>query len=74
VKKDIIIILITRKINNIYLFNKKNKSLGLINYKLSLKLSKNKLKSYSNNYTDNKFNNNSELNEDNKRLSPINQK
>jgi hypothetical protein len=49
VKKDIIIILIIEKINNIYLFNKKNKSLRLINYNLLLKLNKDKLKSYNNN-------------------------
>jgi hypothetical protein len=48
VKKDVIVILITKKVNNTYLFNKKNKGLRLTIYNLLLKLSKDKLKSYSN--------------------------
>jgi hypothetical protein len=42
------IALITRKVGDTYLSNKKNKSLGLANYNLPLKLSKDKLGSYSN--------------------------
>jgi len=38
----------TEKINNTYLFNKKDESLRLVNYNLLLKLSKDKLKSYNN--------------------------
>ena len=47
-KKDVIIALMTEKINNTYLFNKKDESLRLVNYNLLLKLSKDKLKSYNN--------------------------
>jgi hypothetical protein len=68
-KENIIIILIIKKINNIYLFNKKDKSSKFVNYILSFELNKNKLKSDS--YNKNKFNNNFKLNKDNKRLSSI---
>ena len=61
----------TEKVNNIYFFNRKDKSLGLTNYNLLLKLSKDKLKSYNNSETNNKFNNNSKLKKDNRRQSPI---
>ena len=61
----------TEKVNNIYFFNRKDKSLGLTNYNLLLKLSKDKLKSYNNSETNNEFNNNSKLKKDNRRQSPI---
>ena len=61
----------TEKINNTYLFNKKDESLRLVNYNLLLKLSKNKLKSYNNSQTNNEFNNNSESEKNNKRRSLI---
>jgi len=49
VKEDIIIVLIIKKISDIYLFNGKDKSPRLINYDLLLKLNKDKLRSYNDN-------------------------
>jgi hypothetical protein len=74
VKKDIVVALITKKVGNIHLFNRKNKSLGLSNCNPPLKLSKNKLRSCNNSWTNNEFNNNSKLEKDNIRQSPIKRK
>jgi hypothetical protein len=74
VKEDIVVVLITRKVGNTYLFSRKDKSLGLTNYNPPLKLSKDKLGSYGNSWTNNEFNNNSKLEKDNIRQSPIKRK
>ena len=73
-KEDIIIALMIKKINNIYLFNKKDKSLRLVICDLLLKPSKNKLKSCNDSLINNEFNNNFESDENNKRLSSIKRK
>lgn len=62
--------LITRKVSNTYLSSKKDKSLGLANYNLSLELYKDKLEGYSNSCADDEYNNNPESGKDNRRLSP----
>ena len=63
--------LITRKVGNIYLFNRKDKSPRLAICNPPLKLSKDKLESYSNSWTNNKFNNNFKLEKNNIRQSLI---
>ena len=66
--------LITRKVGDTHLSSGKDKSLGLATYNPPPKPSKDKLGSYGDSWTNNEFNNNSELDEDNKRLSPIKRK
>jgi hypothetical protein len=64
----------TGKVSDTHLSSKKDKSLGLVNYDLSLELSRDRVGSYSDSCTNNEFNNNPKLDEDNKRLSSVKRK
>jgi hypothetical protein len=73
-KKDMAVVLITRKVGNTYPSSKKDESPRIANHDLSLESRQDKLGSFSDTCTNNKFNNNPESDEDHRRRSPTERK
>lgn len=58
IEEDVVATLISKKVSNAYLSSKKDKSLRLANYDISLELSQDKLEGYSSGFSNDELNSN----------------